>query len=248
MTEPAVENVEWLEPEDLYLSTGANCPIDRPLFQGDVLTAVVLPQMPARPPEPGSVNVEFGRSTVMVVPHPCQCYHGDKLRPYITVAPVTEVPSYDNFGPNRSGAKDKFALPDLPVMIDGQLQVRSHVANFGRLVSIPQRYLSTTSRIACLSHKGLGLLAKRILQFQLRYPSELAQVMAYTQTQWQESWLMQAWVRTHGSLKGYSDWVRGSHVIPALDPNNPVTPYDFLAGALDVLLEHVTGETTVEPS
>jgi len=72
----------------------------------------------------------------MVVRHPCQRYHGDKLRPYRTVAPVRQVTDFDNFGPDRSGTKDKFAL--------------------------------------------LGLLAKRVLGFQLRYPTTPAQAMVYT--------------------------------------------------------------------
>lgn len=247
MTFPAVPNVDWLEPEELYFTTGNECEIDRPLFQGDVLEGVVLPQLPTQPTAPGMQETAFVTSTVMVVPHPCQCYHGDKLRPFITVAPVTEVPDYENFGEDRRGAKDKFALPDLLPTVEGERQPRSHVANFGRLVSVPYRYLRTDARIACLSHKGLGLLAKRILQFQLRYPSELAQVMAYTYTQWQEAFLMQAWVRSHGSLKGYSKWIRGEQVIPALDLSKPVVPYNYLAGALDVLLEVVSGEKMQEP-
>ncbi|MEV4751846.1 hypothetical protein AB0K21_36290 [Streptosporangium sp. NPDC049248] len=240
---PSVDDAEWLEPEHLYHQVGSACEIDRPVFQGDVYHGVPLPVMPSTPPEPGKVLVDFVESMVMLVPHPCQCYHGDKLRPRLTVAPVTEVPHYDNFGPERAGAMDKFALPDLPVLLGGKETVASHVADFGRLVSIPNRYLHTSRRMACLSHLGLGLLAKRLLRFQIRMPSTLANTTAYTFRQWNESFVMQAWIRSNGgSLKGFSDWLRTPQVIPALDPVHPVVPGDYLDGALDVLIEEISGK------
>src|SRR5258708_4242769 len=160
---PAVGDVNWLEPEDLYLQVGAACEIDRPLFQGDVFIGVPLPSFPGTPPAPGKVTVDFTESLVMLLPHPCQCYNGDKLRPHLTVAPVTEIPNYDTFGPERDRAFDKFALPDLPVIRDGSECPVSHLASFGRLLTVPRDYLVTSQRIACLSHKGLGLLAKRLI-------------------------------------------------------------------------------------
>jgi hypothetical protein len=155
------------------------------------------------------------------------------------VAPVTEVPNYENLGPNRDRAFDKFALPDLPVLRDGEERLVSHIASFGRLLTVPKDYLSTSYRIACLSHKGLGLLAKRLIRFQLRMPSQLSDTMAYTMSQWNEAYLMQVWVRKYKSLEGYSSWLRMPRVIAALDPDNPVTPSDYVVGALDVLLDEV---------
>lgn len=239
LPEPAVEDVNWLEPEDLYLVTGSACEIDRPLFQGDVFSGVPLPSMPRRPPQPGKVSIDFTESLAMIVPHPCQCYYGDNLRPLLTVAPVTEVPNYENLGPDKDRAYDKFALPDLPVTRDGREQLVSHMANFGRLLTVPKDYLPTSNRIACLSHKGLGLLAKRLIRFQLRMPSELSDTMAYTMNQWNEAFLMQAWVRKYKSLVGFSSWLKTPRMIASLDSINPVTPADFVVGALEVLLEEV---------
>jgi hypothetical protein len=240
LPEPAIADAEWLEPEELYLSVGAECEIDRPIFQGDVFTQVLLPVIPRKPPkldEEESLKISFARSMVMVVPHPCQCYHGDKLRPWLTVAPVKEVPSYDNFGETRTGAADKFALLDLPAGRGEGASRSSHVADFGRITSIGAEYLSTSNRVACLSHMGLGLLAKRLLRFQLRAPSELAQVMAFTQKQWNESFLMQAWVRKHGSLKGYSNWQKTALVVPAL--GGEIIPDEFILSSHDVLIGYI---------
>jgi hypothetical protein len=177
----------------------------------------------------------------MLLPHPCQCYNGDSVRPFLTVAPVTEVPSYDNLGPNRDRAFDKFALPDLPVMRDGAERSVSHIASFGRLVTVPRDYLTTSQRIACLSHKGLGLLAKRLIRFQLRMPTELADTMAYTMSQWNEAYLMQAWVRKYKTLKGYSAWLRTPCRIETLDSKDPVIPSEYVLGAVDVLLSEIEG-------
>lgn len=117
----------------------------------------------------------------MLVPHPCQCYNGDNVRPYLTVAPVNLVENYENFGEDRRGAKDKFALPDLPFLDQrGSWQQGTHVADFGRLVSVPQKYFRSSSRVSCLSHQGLGLLSKRLSLFQLRHRLELAEAMAFT--------------------------------------------------------------------
>ena len=237
---PANEDVNWLEPTDLYLSVGDSCEIDRPLFQGDVFTGVPLPSLPGAPPGAGRVPIDFTEWTVMLIPHPCQCYNGDKLRSHLTVAPVQEVPNYDTLGPERDRAFDKFALPDLPVTQEGDGQSISYLANFGRLLTVPREYLIPSRRIACLSHQGLGLLAKRLIRFQLRMPSRLSDTMAYTTNQWNEAFLMQAWVRKHLTLKGYSRWLKTPCVIKALDEEQPLVPADYLTGALDVLIDAVT--------
>ncbi|MFC7246374.1 hypothetical protein ACFQO7_28185 [Catellatospora aurea] len=178
---------------------------------------------------------------VMVVPHPCQCYHGDKLRRFITVAPVEEVTDYAPFGEERTGAKDKFALLDLPISAEPDAPRKSHVANFGKLTTVGHKYLNVRNRVACLSHMGLGLLAKRLMQFQLRAPSELAQVMGFTHKQWNEAYVMQAWVRANASLKGYSAWMRTPTAIPGI--NEPAAPDEYVAGAPDLLLELIGKQT-----
>lgn len=239
--EPAVPDLNWLEPEQLYFSVGRECEIDRPLFQGDVFTDTLLPLLPKKPPGPGSHEIEFVDSAVMVVPHPCQCYHGDNLRKFITVAPVAQVLSYQNFGPDRTGKKDAFALPDLFAWQDGDGGV-SYIADFGRIVSIPSSYLSLKSRIACLSHMGMGLLSKRFIAFQSRVSSRLGEVMAATQHQWNEAFLMQAWVQKHGKLKGFSTWMRSEVMIPSIDELSPVIPSSYVTSSLSELLAEVSAE------
>lgn len=245
MTAPAVPDTNWLEPLDLYLTRAGECEIDRPIYQGDVFENVVLPKLTKRRLELPQDNIETMKSAVMVVPHPCQCYYGDKLRPFLTVAPVKAVEAYDNFGEDRTGAKDKFALPDLSLRDDdGAWVEQSSVADFGRMMSIPHTWLPLASRVCCLSHKGLGLLGKRVLGFQLRDRSTtLNSAMAYVQAEWNESFLMQAWVRRDGSLKGFTAWLRSPQSIKALDSDRPVIPADYRVSALDVLLETITGES-----
>lgn len=243
----AIEDANWLEPDQLYLAVAPDCDIDRPVFQGDVFCGVTLPQLPSAPVPPGEATVPFAESLCMVVPHPCQCYHGDKLRTRLTVAPLRQVPDYDNFGPNHTGAKDKFALPDLPVLQDGERVPTTHVADLGRLLTVGHRWLQPANRVACLSHRGLGLLAKRVLGFQLRFPTTLANTMAYTAAEWNEAFLMQAWVRREGRLKGFTDWLRTEQVIPGVNGGRPIAPYQVREGALDVLLQIISGRAVVEP-
>ncbi|MEV0093382.1 hypothetical protein [Streptomyces sp. NPDC050738] len=236
--QPAFEDKNWLEPEELYLSRGDDCEIDRPLFQGDIFVDVPLPLLPKKPPVQGKVEIDFAESIVMIIPHPCQCYYGDKLRPFITVAPVTQVLDYENFGEDRTGRKDKFALPDL-MMQKGE-DHKSFVADFGKIQSVPQAYLRTSDRVGCLSHMGLGLLAKRFIQFQSRVPSEMAQVMAFTQDQWHESFLMQRWVRRRGSLKGFTEWIRGECSIAGIANGEPVIPYDYIVSAPQEIMKAIS--------
>ncbi|WP_330265377.1 hypothetical protein [Streptomyces griseorubiginosus] len=239
--EPAVPDLHWLEPEQLYFSVGPDCEIDRPLFQGDIFTDTILPVLPKRPPSPGEHPVEFVESVVMVVPHPCQCYHGDNLRKFITVAPVSQVLGYENFGADRTGKKDAFALPDLFAWRDGDEGV-SYIADFGRIVSIPSSYLSLKSRIACLSHMGMGLLSKRFIAFQSRVPSRLGEVMAATQHQWNEAFLMQAWVQKNGKLKGFSTWMRSQVMIPSINETDPITPGDYVTSSTAELLQDILAD------
>lgn len=246
--QPAIADLNWLDEDQLYFAVGPKCEIDRPLFQGDVFRDIPLPLFPTEQIPAGKHAVEFESSMAMLVPHPCQCYNGDNVRPYLTVAPVTPAQSYDNFGEDRTGAKDKFALVGLPVMgKDGASSAVSCVASFGKLISVPRRWLSTRHRIACLSHEGIGLLGKRLMQFQMRCPTTLAQAMAFTAGEWNESFLMQAWVRKNGRLRGYSKWLRTPRVFEGVADGRPVTPYEIRELALDVLLEAITGSAVHEP-
>ena len=232
----AESDKNWLDADELYFRRGPDCEPDRPVYQGDVFAAVPLPQLPDKL-SPGSSEVEFVPVPVMIVPHPCQCYAGDKLRKKLTVAPIHAVPNYSDFRPDRTGAKDKFALPDLPLRgASGEFTPTTCVADFGNLVSVSSLNINTRDRIACLSHEGLGLLAKRVLSFQLRAPIDLTTGMSYTLSEWSESFLMQAWVRRFGTLKGYSNFLRTPVEIPGL-AGGPAIPYEVRAMARDELLE-----------
>lgn len=246
---PAVADSDWLEPPDLYLSRGASVEIDRPLFQGDVFAGIPILKLPTTPPADPTALLELepNPQLAMLVPHPCQCYNGDNVRPYLTVAPVNPVENYESFGEDRTGAKDKYALPDLPFQDEhGVWHQGTHVADFGRLVSVPKKYFRLSSRVSCLSHQGLGLLSKRLALFQLRHPLELAEAMAFTAAEWNESYLMQAWVRKHGKLKGFTKFMRNEILLPGVG-SGPVRPSDVRVGALDRLLEAITGEAVQEP-
>lgn len=247
---PAVADTNWLEPPELYLMTAGDVERDRPIYQGDVFADVPNLVTPAEPPSATRTEVAVERGPVMVVPHPCQCYSGDTLRPCLTVAPIKVVAGYYDFRPDRSGAKDKFALPDLPYRdSNGRWLTATCVADFGRLLSAPSSWLDLEQRVACLSHKGLGLLAKRVLGFQLRFPSTLSATMAYTHNEWYEAFLMQAWIRRHRSLKGYSAWLRTAIDLPTVGaPGELVKPYDVRGSANDVLLQLITGEHVDEPA
>jgi len=246
----AVADANWLEPSDLYLTTGVSVERTRPIYQGDVFANVPQLVIPDVPPPPGTVELEVIRGPVMVVPHPCQCYHGDRLRAFLTVAPVMVVPSYADFRSDRTGAKDKFALPDLPYQTDaGEWAAGTCVADLGRLFSVPCGWLLVAERMACLSHMGLGLLAKRILGFQLRYTPNLTTTMAFTAAEWNEAYLMQAWIQKEGSLAGYSRWLRTPAVIAGVgEGEERVRPYDVRVGALDVLIQLISGQPTIECS
>ncbi|WP_298797107.1 hypothetical protein [Pseudonocardia sp. 73-21] len=248
MTSAAIEDTYWLEPEDLYHARAGDCEIDRPVYQGDVFVDVQLPVLPKKPITADKIELEVRSNIVMVIPHPCQCYFGDKLRPFLTVAPVKPVENYDKFNPDKSGAKDKFALPGLIVPGGEEWTEQSSVADFSKLISVPSGWLDPTARIASLSHQGLGLLGKRILGFQLRdKDTTLSSAMALVQAEWNESFLMQAWVRANRSLRGFTDWLREPKVIKGLGGDHPIVPADYRVGALDVLLAEISGESVEEP-
>lgn len=246
-----VPDKNWLEPGELYYARGEimqDTELDRPIYQGDIFDNVPLLDLPKVPPMPPEAKIDISLQAVMVVPHPCQCYHGDKLRTFITVAPVQQVENYDNFTETKTGAKDKFALPSLRIRQGSTWGYLDHVANFSKLFSIPSRWLKIENRIACLSHEGLGLLAKRVLGFQLRdHSTTLANAMAFTQAEWSESFLMQAWVRRYGSLKGFTSWMRSPQIIEGLSNGSAVIPAEYRAGALDALMYAISGQPVTEP-
>ena len=248
----AVEDGNWLEPAALYLGRGYRISPKRPVFQGDVFDDVPLPSFPSQPPSGGSGEVEWVPQLVMVVPHPCQCYNGDKLRDFLTVAPVKLAQHYSDFGQDLSGDKDKFPLPDLVVYntSDDPIDVQpseSYVASFGQMVSLPSSYLDRDRRIACLSHKGLGFLAKRVLSFQLRGDFSITSAQTYTAGQWQEAHLMEVWEHEHGSLDGYTNWLQKDIVQHPLDQEVTIRRAELLEGRPDLLMEMLTKTPVEEP-
>lgn len=241
----------WIDTADeLYLQVGSSVELDRPIFQGDVFVNVPMIKQPMSAPKKGTAEHTVRLHTVMVVPHPCQCYHGDSLRPFLTVAPAEKVKDFSRFGTDHTRSIDKFPLHDVPIRseVGEALGPQNMVADFGRLQSIPSGWLNISNRVACLSHRGLGLLGRRVLSFQMRMPITLANAMAFTQTEWEESYIMQAWIRANGSLAGYSDWSSTPQVIRGVNGGEPIAPHDVRATARDVLIELISGEATVEPT
>lgn len=249
--ESAIKDGNWLEPSALYHHLGQEIPETRPIFQGDVFTNVPLPVLPANPMSEELANFEMKTQTAMVIPHPCQCYHGDRLREFLTVAPVSLAESYGDFGPDMSGGKDKFPLPDLMLhKNNGTSRVKpaqSYVAAFGRMVSVPSTYLNVGNRIACLSHKGLGFLAKRVLSFQIRSDIAITAAMSFTAEQWAEADLMQSWVSTRGRLDGYTTWLKGEEITHPLDSSRRIRRDALLSSRPDLLMGMLTGQTVEEP-
>jgi len=243
MTAPAVADTNWLEPSELYLATGAAVEIDRPVYQGDVFDGVPLPQLPVEMPVSPQIEVPLRTGLVIVVPHPCRCFHGDTLRTRLTVAPVEMADSYHEFRKDRSGWTARFGLPGLL----GHTAMGGYVANFGQITSLPTSWLDLNKRVACLSHKGLGLLAKRVLGFQLRCPVDLGSAMNYTAGEWTEAFLMQAWVRKHQTLAGYTKWLKTPRVIDGVNAGEPIAPRELRETGHDILMTEITGVAITEP-
>lgn len=250
----AIRNEKWLEPPDLYSCPGFEIARTRPIFQGDVFEGVHLPELPPLPPFEDRVEIPWCACAVMVLPHPCECYHGDSLRPWLTVAPVRLAENYGDFGHDLTGGKDKFPLPDLMLFNTKGTQYstsvrpsESYVAAFGQMVSIPSTYLDRQRRIASLTHKGLGLLAMRILSFQLRANFSISQTLTYTADQWAEADLMQAWVEKNGILGGYTQWLKKDVIPHPLAPSRSIRRDELLASRPDILMEMLNGAPVSEP-
>ncbi len=66
--------------------------------------------------------------------------------------------------------------------------------------------------------------------------------MNFTAGEWSESFLMQAWVRRHRSLIGFTAWLHQPTVIAGVNNDEPIAPYDLREGALGELLDVLTGD------
>jgi hypothetical protein len=66
--------------------------------------------------------------------------------------------------------------------------------------------------------------------------------MAATQHQWNEAFLMQAWVQKHGKLKGFSTWMRSEVVIPSISELASVIPSHYVTSSMPELIEVISAE------
>ncbi len=57
---------------------------------------------------------------------------------------------------------------------------------------------------------------------------------------------MQAWVRRNGRLRGFTKFMRNPIELPGVG-DGPVVPHEVRVGALDRLLEAITGDAVQEP-
>ncbi len=59
---------------------------------------------------------------------------------------------------------------------------------------------------------------------------------------------MQAWVRTHEGLRGFSDWMKTPTAIPDFSEDGLIEPRTLRLDAPDVLLAIITGDAVEECS
>jgi hypothetical protein len=132
--------------DDLYDARDDEVSAYRPLFQGDVLSDVVL--------------AEFGDElkTIMVLSHPCSIRQGPTLRDRITVAPVDARPTRIS---NKTWADSYFALMPLPGLFPTEDDSPFRYVDFNQVTSMRSEALRSGRRVACLSEYGVQLLQQR---------------------------------------------------------------------------------------
>jgi len=210
----------WKLPAgDLYMHHDGELPSEaRPLCPGDVFEDIPLPGITGDTPEVGELDLIPQR--VMLLPHPCQNYHGDVLRQFLVVAPVREVPPNKAFR-SKGGDWGKFPLLGL---VDGT----DMYCDLARACSIPSSWLGTGKRSACLSLEGIALLSRRLMVCFTRWKPTHENVRAELVPQWLDLIVWTAWFEGHGQHEGYEDWKRGEVQIQGPQGPELVLPRDVI--------------------
>ena len=71
--------------------------------------------------------------------------------------------------------------------------------------------------------------------------------MNYTAGEWTEAFLMQAWVRKHQTLAGYTKWLKTPRVIDGVNAGEPIAPRELRETGHDILMTEITGVAITEP-
>ncbi len=160
--------------EELYLDRGEIDPY-RPVCQGDVFPALAIP----------------GRDEpcmAMVLSHPCAMRAGPRLRPRITVVPVTpfrRVP----LGEWQSQHYRTMPLPDLGVDPDAA----AHAAMLEEPATISSDLLDPARRVAPLTDKGIMLLQQRYIHNHSRFVAPLPVLQEVSAAVLEEVELQESW-------------------------------------------------------
>jgi len=228
--EPAKDQ-EWtpLQPAELYLVRGDPVPSARPFFQGDIFRDVPVPYVERS--ADGSLSAHVYTNTVMVMPHPCSCYHGDDLRPRLTVASIEPVPTGQRITSVQWRTLNYFPLPEVRDSQDG-------LADIGELATVPTDALPAERRIACLSLIGVAWLHKRILKYTTRRRWLISNLEAELLAQWEDVEVWQSWIRAKGTPQGYESWKRSIVTVAGV---GDVKPQDVIPGRTPHLIAHLEG-------
>lgn len=161
------------DPSDLYLARGPEVNEHRPLFTGDVLGNVAVPDVQ-------------DTGMAMIIAHPCSMRGPEaKLNDVVLVA-AAEPHSPVGPGAWTKGYFDTMPLPDLTPS-------GMHVARFSQLGTARSADLSTPSRLACLSVYGVNLLQQRLIWYLTRFevPTfRLQEAFAHT---YEEADILEEW-------------------------------------------------------
>ncbi len=165
------------EPSQLYLATGAEVSAFRPMFTGDVFTAVDVPGTP----EP---------TLAIVVDHPCAFrIGGGGLADRVLMAVVrtrTETISASAW-PTQHFAKSP--LPDLG--LEGY-----HIVHLNETGRVELAGLSLERRVACLSVFGINLLQQRLVMYLTRLEVETSKFYDAFGHIYEEADLLEEWSET----------------------------------------------------
>lgn len=220
-------------PDRWYLARAEAVPEHRPYFQGDVFSAVKFFEPPAEPPQ-DETNVTFTTGLGMLLPHPCGCHRGDELREPLVMARVEALPAGKRLS-KQEWEKNWNVFP-LPSLIDDT----DYVAMLSPPFPIPSRWISPSSRVACLSLDGVASLHRRVLRYLTRLDWDLANLKNALQEPWDDAAVWQAFRKSRGTAVGYELWKktpleiteigtvlpgevlssRSAHLIGYLDPSS----------------------------
>jgi hypothetical protein len=210
---------------DLYLRRGDPISERRPYFQGDVFRGVSLPDLPSEMPS-GTASIDFNERLVMLLPHPCSCYAGDRLRDSLSVSPVHHPAVNRDLNRTDWTTTAKFPAPGVYGDRGGWVDLTS-------VHTIPTAWLPTARRVASLTLLGVSWLHKRVLKYMTRLSWPVDNIGAQLKEQWDDVALWEVWSEVRGGLDGYEKWKKQQITIPWL---GDVVPKQLIPGRTEHLM------------